>query len=505
MKVIVNGKEKTLKNDATLKDAVLGEHYVKGTLISIHLSTEKLVRESEDFEIVTSAGDMVIHLDDSDDARRWKDSIKGMIGLTARWVTHNVASFGTFVSDIEGSREERMYARYDCFFSLGGFDNHTTYMMIARDNHRWSYGAGVGRIGHITRGRHIMDMLREGDEISEIRPVVSEIDTENVIVTSDLGRKLEDGYRVDTHVMIDLNESAPVSAEHLMILSSKGYMNISDATGSYAACSDDRDVTIPDEPNAVRDLGSVTVRKQGEGIGRVFFYKDRRQLSTAHNDAGRISNGFAIASMAKTGDKISVLTNPVRVLSVGMTQAEGKKMLESFGIKQKRTGEISDDAIIAEQMPEITIDVLKTKEVETFGITKSRLFKVKLDRKKSPATIHYFEKVTGLSHKPIGLLTVHFTFAGLPMVTFEADETRGHTLYPNEPFRKCKRGDIGVTNQARPNCGLIGIRLEESKEYGPTGEEGYGTNIFGRFDDDLDKLMKDLKDGDVIYVTEGKL
>ena len=34
-----------------------------------------------------------------------------------------------------------------------------------------------------------------------------------------------------------------------------------------------------------------------------------------------------------------------------------------------------------------------------------------------------------------------------------------------------RRGDMGVTNMSRPNRGLIGIRLQESDEFGPTGEE----------------------------------
>lgn len=68
-----------------------------------------------------------------------------------------------------------------------------------------------------------------------------------------------------------------------------------------------------------------------------------------------------------------------------------------------------------------------------------------------------------------------------------------------------KRGDIGITNQARPHHGLIGIRLENSKEYGPTGEEPYGTNMVGRFIDDIDRLMDGISENDIIYVTEGKL
>ena len=47
--------------------------------------------------------------------------------------------------------------------------------------------------------------------------------------------------------------------------------------------------------------------------------------------------------------------------------------------------------------------------------------------------------------------------------------------------------------------------MEDSKEYGPTGEEGYGTNILGKFEDDLDEFLKKTDDEEVIYVTEERL
>lgn len=505
MKVIVNGKEKSFSGKATLRDVLVGEHYVKGTLVSVHMSTEKLIKQSEDFEIVTGRGVFTIHLDDSPDADLWRRMIPQMSDLSLKWTTERINAFGSFPTDIKYDRTDRAYKKYDCFFSLGGNDNHTTYFMIANADHRWSYGAGPGRIGRITEGRHVLSMFREGDRVVEVRPKVSEESAENVIVTTDTDMKLEDGYRVDTHVRVDLEEKSPESAEHLLILADKGYVNISDSTGSYAACSDDQDITMFQEEKKVRDRGTVTVRSQGVGLGRILFYKERRQLSESHNCAGRVVGGFPILSLAKAGDTMSILTNPLRILSVGMTQAKASEFLESRGIKQRRTGDTSDDAVVVEQIPERTIDVIKAGEVETFAVKKDSIYRISLNRKKSPKTVHYFEKVTGLSHKPIGSLTVFFTFEDMPMITFDGDKSRAHTLYPDDPFKKCKRGDIGVTNQVRPNAGLIGIRLVDDKTYGPTGEEGYSTNIFGRFEDDLDRFMGNVEEGKTVYITEEKL
>ena len=64
------------------------------------------------------------------------------------------------------------------------------------------------------------------------------------------------------------------------------------------------------------------------------------------------------------------------------------------------------------------------------------------------------------------------------------------------------RGEIGVTNMARPNRGLIGVRLEPSNEFGPTGEEEHGTNMSGMVVSDLNAMMSGLKDGDIVYIRQ---
>jgi UPF0288 family protein (methanogenesis marker protein 3) len=217
-----------------------------------------------------------------------------------------------------------------------------------------------------------------------------------------------------------------------------------------------------------------------------------------------VEKGRSILAHAKKGDRVTVATDVKRILSVGMTQAEGQKFLKERGIKQIRTGDTSDDAIITEQEPEWTMHAVKGSEAETFGAPANKVFDVSFDRMNENESVHYFEKLTGLDHKPIGTLKVHFAFAGMPMVTFEGDEERGKALYPGAEFKKCKKGDIGITNQSRPNCGLIGVRLEDSKEFGPTGEEPYGTNIAGTLKGDLKKFAEGLEEGNIVYVREEK-
>ncbi|MCL2295981.1 MAG: methanogenesis marker 3 protein [Methanomassiliicoccaceae archaeon] len=502
MRITVNGKEKDLAKGATLKDAVKGEIYKPGSLISVHISTEKLTGETDDFELVTSKGTMVLHLGDTDGAKLWRSIIPSMKGSTGRWSTKDITAFGSFITDIRTDRAERRYARYDCFFTLGGFDNNSTYIMIAKKDHSGSYGAGIGNIGRITLGRHILETPMEGETLLDIRPVVSESSNENIVVTKDLGYVLEEGYSVDTNILIELDRRSPASAEQILILGSKGYFNVTDSTGTLISCSDDLDVSVPDEHHSVRDAGSVAVRNNGHGTGRMLIHKERRQPSALHNIAGTVKRGSGIISGAAAGDKITMMTDPARALSVGMTQSEGEKFLSQFNLKQKRSGNTSDDAVIVEQTPDMTLTAISGDAVETFGIPKEKVFRIQLDES-FPGDVYYFRKVTGLSHKPVGALKTQFSFPGMPIITFYGDEERSKSLYPQDPFKKCKKGDIGITNQSRPHHGLIGIRLQDSKEYGPTGEEPYGTNIVGRFIDDLSRLSE-IEEEETIYIMEEK-
>lgn len=501
MKISINGKDKILKAGATLKDAIVDEPYDIGSLIAIHLSAETVIKKTNDFEIVTKKGVMTLHLDDGPDAdifRSLSDKIKDS---TSKWVTRKLVSFGAFPTEIKASSANRLYRKFDCYFSLGGGDNLTTYIMIAKLDHRDSYGAGDGRIGRITVGRHLIEDMREEEKIIDIRPLMSEINIDNVEVTKDLQYKLADGYSVYTNIMIKLDPESPIAAEHVLIAAANRKLEISDPRGSFIVNSKDLDVDIKPEKTAVREVGSLTVRNEGLGTGRIYIYKDKRQIVPSHSSAGKVVRGQALVSMAEKGDTITVLTDPSRALVVGMTQKAGEDHLANFGIEQVRKGDVSDDSIVVQQIPERTMDALAIGSVETFAVPKDKIYKIEINAKDQP-TVHFFKKITGLNHKPIGALKVQFSFEGAQMITFYGDDERGKTIHPQDLFKKVKRGDIGITNQVRPMRGLIGIRLEDSKSYGPTGEESYGTNIVGKFLGDLDKMLNEADDEQFIYITE---
>lgn len=503
MIITVNGKVIEADDNAVLGEVIKDQIHHPGSKIAIVRSADLVKKETTDFELVTSKGSMILRLNDSRFAHIVEDLIPQIVGLAIRWRTSKLLAIGSFGTDIEVTRGSFRFKRYDCFFSLGGFDSTTSYFMVAKVDHQGQYGVDGGVFGRITRGRHLLKELDEGDKILEIKPIVLEMKEKDAFVTDDLGIKLEDGMSIETHVSVSLSPQSPVSSEHFLVLSRNGHIPITETTSTYNACSKNLDVSLMAEKVMVRDANIVTVRHDGAGEGRVYFYKVRRQLNPSHSLVGEVVNGRELIRLVGMGSDVTVTTDPPRIMTIGMTQSQGQTFLENMGYTQVRTGLENDDSIIVEQEPELTMDVIGGKEVETFGVPADAINEWEFSEDISPRAVHYIRKITGLNHKPVGTLKVHFTYPGMPLITFEGNQKEGLNLIPEKSFGQvCRKGEIGVTNQSRPQKGLIGMRLDDSDEFGPTGEERYGTNIVGSIVSPLERMMKNIKDGDVIYVRE---
>ena len=500
----LNGREVDTGTKSRLSDIIEGEPYAPGTLVAVTRSTSSMKKETSEFEIVTPRGSFIVRLNGSEFAKAWRDLLPQIKESGVRWRTTKVLAVGAFPSSVEVERGHHAYSEYDCFLALGGYDSSTTYMMIARADHVGAYGVKGGRFGKVTRGRYVLDLVQEGDNILDIRPVVLEMSAKDSFATSDMELKLEEGMSVDTYVGVDLEKRSPVSCEQFLVIAGDGVLTITDYTPTYSANSSRTDVTLINEYSEVREEGDVTVRHEGPGTGRLYFYRKRRQLSQAHNLVGKVTNGLELLRLAQAGSKVTLVSVPSRLMVIGMTQKEAQGFLESRGMRQKRTGLQGDDARVVEQEPELTMEMREGSEVETFGVKAEKISVLELNET-SPKTVRYFRKMTGLDHKPVGTMKVFFTYPDMPMITFEGNAKEAAVLLPEKSFDPdSPRGQIGITNMSRPNRGAIGIRLEVSEEFGPTGEERYGTNIAGRMISDLPLLMEGIKDGDIVYVREAR-
>lgn len=505
MLIRVNGKEIDAAEGSKLFDVIKGHHHKDGTYIALIRPSGTTQQQTSEFELVTTRGTMVVQLNDSTFASTWRTLVPQLTSVNVRWKTSKVFALGSFQSSLEVDRGSYDFLKYDCFFALGGFDNRTTYMMIARTDHKGQYGVKDGRIGRMTRGRHILDLIQEGDRILEVRPVLLELSEKNAFVTDDLDTVVEEGMSVETYVGVDLDRRSPVSCEQFLVVTESGTVALTDKTATYSACSDRTDVSLVPELSVVREEGDVTVRHDGSGSGRIYFYRKRRQLSPSHNLIGKVSNGKELMQLAPQGSRLTLISDPARIITIGMTQKEAGEFLASNGLVQSRTGLATDDAVVSEQEPELTMEIGKGQQIETFGVAAERISDWEFEETGSPKTVHYLRKMTGLDHKKIGTMKVFFTYPDMPMVTFVGDAKEASVLLPERSFDpESPAGQIAVTNMSRPNRGSIGIRLQSSAEFGPTGEERYGTNVAGNVLKGLEAMLKDLKDGDIVYLRESK-
>ncbi|MDD1771066.1 MAG: methanogenesis marker 3 protein, partial [Methanomassiliicoccales archaeon] len=430
MNVTVNGETRRVKEGATLADALEGQPYAKGCAVAVSRSADVMRKETNDFEIVTPHGRIGLRLNDSPFAGVFRELNKDVVGRSIRWQTSKVLAVGSFPSGIEVSRDRAAYRKFDCFFATGGFDAKTTYVMIARMSHEGQYGTAGAVFGKITTGRHILNELREGEKFLEIRPLVEELVEKRAFVTDDLGLKLEEGMQIDSFVGIGLDRRSPVSCEHFLVITEKGVMDVTDKTATYAACSSNLDVSLIEEASGIREEGTVTVRHEGSGNGRIYIYESRRQVSNAHNVIGKVTQGLELARLAPSQSKVTVVPDPKRIMVIGLTQSEGQKALEARGLRQRRSGVTSDEAVIVEQEPELTMEALHEAEIETLGAEPEKVNLIHLSGEKAPQTRRYFRKLTGLNHKPVGTMKVHFTYPEMPLITFEGDPKDGASLVP---------------------------------------------------------------------------
>ncbi|HRR67286.1 MAG TPA: methanogenesis marker 3 protein, partial [Methanomassiliicoccales archaeon] len=501
MRAVINGREKELPAGATVAQAIEGEPYLPGSSVALIRPMDAQRKLTNEYMVKTPRGCFIIELNDSRYAEAWKTLYHNVVGRSLRWQTSKLHAFGSFPTQFEKGRGVSHYRRYDCFFALGGYDVSTTYVMIARTDMDEDLGLMDAAFGRVTRGRYVLDLLQEGDVIEDIEPVVLRLTSKDALTVTDLNVPVEDGMLIETYVGVKLDDRSPLCCEHFLVVTSEGSLSIDEKGFSYTASEANLDTSLGQEYSDVRRPGTVTVRHRGYQNGKIYFYNEVRQLNRSHNIVGTVTNGNDLMRLVPVKGSVLVQPDPIRIMTIGKTQAEAQAFLASLGKEQRRTGDTSDDAIVVEQEPELTIYAAKEKEIETMGVPKEKVYAVTLDPEGSPWTVRYFRKITGLDHKPIGTMKVHFTFEGMPMITFEGDSLLAADLYPERQFeQQSTRGDVAITNMSRPQRGLIGIRLEESEEFGPTGEEPHGANMLGRLIGDLDALMDGIQEGEIIYI-----
>ncbi|MCG7844173.1 MAG: hypothetical protein MIO90_01925, partial [Methanomassiliicoccales archaeon] len=226
MRAVVNGVEKELPDIVTVAQAIEGEPFVEGSSVALIRPIDAQRKLTNEYMVKTTRGCFIIKLNGSKFAEVWKGLYKEIIGKNLRWQTSRLHAFGSFPTELEKSRGTSSYKRYDCLFALGGYDVDTTYFMVARIDMSDDLGLENAVFGRVTRGRHILEQLNEGDVIEHIEPVVLRMTSQDAFATTDLSVPVEEGMLIETYVGVKLDERSPLCCEHFLVVASEGSLSI---------------------------------------------------------------------------------------------------------------------------------------------------------------------------------------------------------------------------------------------------------------------------------------
>ena len=510
MLIKINGEEVNVADASTIQDVIdeTNAPYTPGSIICLIKGKEELEKNISKYKIKTNKGSIIIQLDESEQAKPlvdvWKNQYEDFVDLNIRWSTSTEVSVGPVVTDLEPTSDEYKYFEGDVVLSLSSFSNESTHLIMLKDNTTNVYSVppyNKGVFAHVIGGKKTLEKLTDDDSVTGIEPIIERSTTTDTASVSDLSTVLEEGNELYTYISFEINEKSPVCVEHLFSIIKDGRIKVSYDSESFIGFYDLAGIIKPKEDTTLRNRGTITVRNNGVGVGKLFIYRENRVLTPNHTTVGHITNGMEIIDIAKENDFITVKAEQERLMLLNKTQSEATEILSKAGVEHMIDGTIDDDAIIVQQNPKHTIDILKEGRVITKAVKKEEICTVKF-ADNAPRSVKYFKYLSGLLENPIGQLKVHFSVPGMHIVIFEGDKKLAKGLVPeNTPVDKVTRGNIGITNMASKSAGLIGIRFEDNTEFGPTAESFEATNIIGEITSDYD-YIENLKEGVVVYVTE---
>lgn len=510
MLIKINNEELDLEDGSTIKDAInkVNAPYSPGSIVCVIKGEKELEKSINKYKIKTTKGSIVIELSEKSEAKPlvdvWKAKYSEFEGLKVRWTTSNETAIGPIKTDFKPTKEEFNYSDADVIMSLSGFSSESTHMIFSKDDHKGVYAVpdhNKGVFAKITGGLKKVTSLEAQDKVISIEPVIERSTFKDIDAISDIDTVLKEGNQIITYISIKPETESPQGVEHFFSLSIDSTIEVDYESNTFLGFYELQGIEKPFELNGLRNRGTVTIRNTGKGTGKIYIYREDRVSASEHSVIGKVEEGMELIDIAKKGDKLTVRSNPERIMVISLTQKEAEEELSSRGITTIRAGDTSDDAIVVMQEPRYSVNISNEKEAKTIGIAKEDLVLLSFTDN-APDSLWYFKKVSGLLDSPIGQLKVHFAFPGMNLLMFEGDKKISSAVIPeNTPVGSVKAGEIGITNMARKNTGVIGVRLENNNEFGPTGEPFNGTNIVGKVINDLE-LLKKYKEGDIIYVFD---
>ncbi|MHC1602559.1 MAG: methyl-coenzyme M reductase-associated protein Mmp3 [Methermicoccaceae archaeon] len=497
--ISLDGKKEEVRADATIAE-VMEQHgiaHVRGTKVGVLRATSKEKMKTDRFVLHTTRGDVELKV-----ALSAADVLAGFGGLPVVWKDDKSVMFGYHPVSIEPSTEEIHYERGDVFFATSGFEAEKGELAFSLKRHSAAYGGSEkGEAGRVIRGEHVLDQMGEKDQIRSIEPVFEVKRAKDFLLTDDLTQTVPEGAMLFTGVDIALSASAPVGSEHVLAALAGGVLDVDVSTASFASCDGLQGELCPFEELAARRRGTVSVRTEGFGGGRIYISKQDRASSWMHSVVGEVVGGMELLDFAGEKDRLTVRLKPERLSLYGHTFKDAEEMVAERGVVLERDGYVEDDGIIVAQDPHTTLDTIEHKKVKALGAPPSQVLDVLIYRKEAPASVKYLSRALGLAYKPIGEFSVVFTYENT--ILLKPESTPKLELLPeNTPSGMVAAGEMGITNQAAKRSGVFGLKLLDDKRYGPTGEKFHATNIVARVESEQFYKLRGLKQKDVVYMRE---
>jgi len=342
--------------------------------------------------------------------------------------------------------------------------------------------------------------------VTKTEPVISWADTSRSFTTTDMTLVPDDGMQIVSRVEVmaqgyspdHVTTEAAGSVEHLLVALQSGKFTVGRATSTHILDQKLVGTDVPSQFKHPRREGTVTVRTAGPSIGGVYIYRADVPNSPAHSVVGQVVHGIELVKLAKEGDILSTRVVPGRIDLLGLPLEAAKKIAaeRGFALAVDKDG---PDRLVVSQEPGTTLDVLAEHSAMVTTAPAAQVIDIELDDAHAPLSCDVFRRITGLKEHDAGMMPAFFVFDDVYL--FKPKIPTTIKIYPeNSPTEEVPAAALGLTNDSRKGAGLVGVRLSESREFGPTSEPFEGTNIIGRVIDT--GKLKTVKERQTVYIRE---